>query len=89
MQSVWLKDYRSQNYRTDKKNAEVIIIGAGLSGLLTAWQLLQSGLDVLGLEAREIGQGTSGHTTGKITSQHRIFYHQFLQDQGRRRDALR
>ena len=56
MQSVWLKDYRSQNYRTDKKNAEVIIIGAGLSGLLTAWQLLQSGLDVLVLEAREIGQ---------------------------------
>jgi glycine/D-amino acid oxidase-like deaminating enzyme len=88
VQSVWLKDYRSQNYRTDKKNAEVIIIGAGLSGLLTAWQLLQSGLDVLVLEAREIGQGTSGHTTGKITSQHRIFYHQFLQDQGEEKGRI-
>lgn len=88
MHSVWLKDYRGEGYRSDKKKADVIVIGAGLTGLLTTWQLLQSGLDVLLLEAREIGQGTSAYTTGKITSQHRIFYHQFLQDHGEEKGRI-
>lgn len=88
MFSVWLKEYRSPGYRTDRKKADVIVIGAGLTGLLTAWHLIQSGFKVIILEAREVGTGTSGCTTGKITSQHRIFYHQFLQDHGQEKGRI-
>jgi len=88
MNSIWLKDYKSPGYRSDKKKADVIIIGAGLAGLLSAWHLRQAGFDVLVLEARKIGTGTSGCTTGKITSQHRIFYHQYLKDHGEQKARI-
>lgn len=82
MQSIWQKTAAHQGYRTDRRKADAIVIGAGLSGLLAAWELRRAGVDVLILEAREIGSGTSACTTGKITSQHRIFYHPFLQEHG-------
>ncbi|MGA6925241.1 MAG: FAD-dependent oxidoreductase [Desulfosarcina sp.] len=82
MHPIWQIDTDSPGYRTDRKKAGVIVIGAGLTGLLAAWHLRQSGVDVLVLEAREVGTGTSAGSTGKITSQHRIFYHPFLEAHG-------
>lgn len=81
--SIWFFDSKNTKvYSTDRKKAEIIVIGAGLTGLLTAWQLCQEGRDVLVLEAREIGSGTSGYTTGKITSQHSIIYQNLIDDFG-------
>ena len=53
---------------------DVIIIGAGMAGLLTAYYLQQEGKKVLVLEAKEIASGQTGRTTAKITSQHGMKY---------------
>lgn len=54
--------------------ADVAVIGAGLSGLLTAYELQNRGMEVVVLEADKIMSGVSGHTTAKITAQHGLIY---------------
>ncbi len=80
--SLWLKDTQGIGYVAEKKKADVIVIGAGLTGLAAAWRLCREGRDVIVLEAAEVGCGTSGHTTGKITSQHHLIYHYLLNQFG-------
>ena len=53
---------------------DVCIIGAGLAGLSTAYYLAQNGVKVAIVDKAEIGTKTSGHTTAKITLQHRLIY---------------
>ena len=53
---------------------DVCIIGAGAFGLTCAYYLSKLGYKVIVLEKNKIGQKTTGHTTGKITSQHGLFY---------------
>ena len=49
---------------------DVIVIGAGMAGILTAFYLQESGKKVLVLEAKTVGSGQTERTTAKITSQH-------------------
>ncbi len=53
---------------------EVLIVGGGITGVTCAWCLAQKGLRPVLLEAGEIGGGTTGNTTGKLTLQHGIIY---------------
>lgn len=53
---------------------DVIVIGAGMAGLLTAYYLQEEGKKVLVLEAKEVASGQTGRTTAKITSQHGMKY---------------
>ena len=61
-------------------NADVCIIGAGLTGLTTAYYLSKKGKKVVLLEKDRICSCTSGGTTGKITSQHELIY-KYLKDE--------
>ena len=54
--------------------ADVCIIGAGLTGLSTAYYLSKKGLKVIVVDKDGIGEKTSGHTTAKITLQHGLIY---------------
>ena len=46
--------------------AEVLVIGAGFTGLSTALAAAQRGADVIVLEAAEIGSGASGRNNGQV-----------------------
>ena len=48
-------------------NAEVCIVGAGIAGLSTAYELLQRGRSVIVLDDNPIGGGESGRTTGHLS----------------------
>jgi glycine/D-amino acid oxidase-like deaminating enzyme/nitrite reductase/ring-hydroxylating ferredoxin subunit len=56
-------------------NADAVIVGGGMCGLLCAYELLRKGVrDIVILEADRILNGTTAGTTGKITSQHGLIY---------------
>jgi glycine/D-amino acid oxidase-like deaminating enzyme/nitrite reductase/ring-hydroxylating ferredoxin subunit len=48
------------------KVTDVVIIGAGITGLSTAYNLVKSGKKVIVVESREIGMGTTGFSTGNL-----------------------
>lgn len=85
MGSLWIEGNKEKlNLKPlDKdEDTEVCIIGAGLSGLTTAYYLTLEGKRVVVVEKGEIGEKTSGNTTGKITSQHGLFYNYLINDYG-------
>jgi glycine/D-amino acid oxidase-like deaminating enzyme len=59
-----------------KKNIEVdtVVVGGGIAGISTAYLLKRAGQKVAVLEKDTIGYGTTGHTTGKVTSHHNLMY---------------
>lgn len=86
MKSLWIDGTENINqYPKLEKNieTEVCIIGAGIFGLTTAYYLTKNKIPVVLVEAeREIGIKVSGKTTGKITSQHGLFYDHLIKDNG-------
>ena len=62
----------------DLKNIDVGIVGAGITGITLAYLLSKRGLNVCLLEARDVLNGTTGHTTAKITAQHGLIYDEFI-----------
>ena len=65
--------------------ADFVVVGAGISGLTVASLLARDGSTVAVLEADRLGGGTSGHTTGKITSQHGLIYRELVERHGEER----
>jgi glycine/D-amino acid oxidase-like deaminating enzyme len=49
------------------RSADVIVVGAGITGLMTAVLLARARRDVLVVEARTVGACATGNTTGKIS----------------------
>jgi glycine/D-amino acid oxidase-like deaminating enzyme len=84
--SLWQKDNAGQTYMSFDKDIEVdvAIVGGGITGLTSAYLLKQSGLKVAVLEKRTVGAGTSGRTTGKVSSLHSLIYADLYQRLGRR-----
>lgn len=61
---------------------DTVVIGGGLCGLLTAYELQKRGVEVMVLEANGIGYGTSAKSTAKVTSQHRLIYDRLIRQRG-------
>lgn len=82
--SFWLDSTEKTNYPTLEEDirVDVAIVGGGMVGITTAFLLKEAGLQVAVLEADSILQGTSGHTSAKITSQHGLIYHKIKNEMG-------
>lgn len=68
-------------------SVDVAVIGAGIAGLCTAWELVRAGRTVAVLEADRIVGGVTGYTTAKLTAQHTLSYARIAGAQGE--DAAR
>ncbi|TQM33486.1 glycine/D-amino acid oxidase-like deaminating enzyme [Nocardia bhagyanarayanae] len=56
---------------------DVAVVGGGIAGLCTAWELVQTGRSVAVLEADRIAAGVTGYTTAKLTALHTLVYSEF------------
>ena len=80
MNSLWLSDnniFKNIDLNTTLEqdfSTDICIIGAGIFGLTCAYYLTKLGFNVTVLEKSDIASKATGHTTGKITSQHGLFY---------------
>ena len=85
MQSFWeeeRKNYKEyESIRNDMKTS-VCVVGGGLTGLTTAYYLSKY-TNVVLLERDRICSHTSGGNTGKVTSQHGVFYKYLIDSQGK------
>ncbi|MBM7650688.1 FAD-dependent oxidoreductase [Neobacillus cucumis] len=64
-------------------NVDVAIVGGGITGITAAYLLTKEGLNVAILEAGGILNGTTGHTTAKLTAQHGLIYDEFIHHLGK------
>lgn len=85
MESIWTESCQIKEREPLEGNieAEIAVIGAGLSGLLTASALQRSGYQTVVLEANRIASGQTRNTTAKITSQHGTIYRKLIDTVGK------
>lgn len=88
--SLWLQTPRLPSFPPQSRDlrTDVLIIGGGLAGLLTAHFLKQEGVDCVLIEANSICGGITGNTTAKITAQHGLIYHKLLRRFGEEKTQL-
>ena len=84
MKSVWSESckFRKREALNKDIKTNVLVIGAGIAGILTAYMLKQKGRDVVLIDAAEIASGNTKNTTAKITSQHDLIYSKLISEFG-------
>lgn len=67
--SIWKDNIKLPEFNKLKENIEVdiLIIGGGMTGINTLYQLRNSNLKTVLVEQNKIGMGVTSNTTGKIT----------------------
>ena len=84
MESLWRMScpIEKREPLSQNRTADIVVIGAGITGILTAYRLQKTGKEVVVLEKGRIAGGQTGGTTAKITSQHGLIYHRLITDLG-------
>lgn len=84
MNSIWKSSAELVQFPALKKDVktEVLIIGGGIAGLLTAYMLHQEGVPYILVEKDRIGGGVTQNTTAKITFQHGLIYQKLIKSFG-------
>ncbi|MEH7084021.1 FAD-dependent oxidoreductase [Neobacillus drentensis] len=73
---------------TEDISVDVAIVGAGITGITAANLLSKQGVKVAILEAGSVLNGTTGHTTAKVTAQHGLIYDEFINHFGEEKARL-
>lgn len=78
--SLWLKDGISSNMPKLEADidCDVCIVGAGITGIMTAYRLSESGLKVVLIDKDTPLNLSTGNTTAKFTFQHHLIYSEIL-----------
>lgn len=76
LESHWMTSTPSTAYRPldSDLDVDVLVIGGGIAGLSTAWEVSRTGRSVAVVEADRIAAGVTGYTTAKLTAQHTLVY---------------
>lgn len=87
MESIWKESVRlsSTDALTEDIRVKNVVIGAGITGILTAYLLQEKGQEVIVLEQDTIASGQTKNTTAKITSQHGYIYYDMQEKLGEAR----
>ncbi len=83
-ESIWSDGIKLPEFKKLRGNikTDVLIIGGGLCGILTAYLLKNAGVDYILAEGNKIASGITKNTTAKITSQHGLIYSKLIDDVG-------
>ncbi len=84
MKSIWRDiDFPTFKSLSGDISTDVLIIGGGIAGLLTAYFLDRAGVDYLLVEKNKICTGVTANTTAKITVGQGFNYHKILSLRGK------
>ena len=74
--SLWVATTDAGDFPTlaGDDRADVVVVGAGITGLTTARLLVEDGRSVIVVDAGPVCAGATGYTTAKITSLHGLAY---------------
>ena len=84
MKSIWEENCKFDKREDLKGNikTDILVIGAGIAGILTGYLLKQSGKEVVLIDKSETASGNTKCTTAKITSQHDLIYDKLIKEFG-------
>lgn len=83
--SYWREEVTLPRFDELKEDLKVdaVIVGGGITGITAAYLLVKEGLKVALMEAGTLLNGTTAHTTAKITAQHNLIYDEFINHLGK------
>ena len=75
-ESYWMDSTPATGYPPLDGDVEVdvVVVGGGIAGVCTAWELVRAGRSVAVLEADRIASSVTGYTTAKVSSLHTLIY---------------
>lgn len=82
MRTPWLRKAEETFYPPLQEDieADVCVIGGGITGITTAYLLQEEGRRVVLVERMKLAEGASGHTSGHLTSLVDAYYHNVIRD---------
>ena len=86
MKSYWIdsvKDAKKFKTLEDNIKTDICIIGGGLTGITTAYNLSKYKIRTVVIDKGRIGGQTSSNSTAKITSQHGLIYKYLIDSKGK------
>jgi glycine/D-amino acid oxidase-like deaminating enzyme/nitrite reductase/ring-hydroxylating ferredoxin subunit len=82
--SCWMADAEPRQFPSLRENTacDAVIIGSGIAGLSTAYELVRSGRQVVVIDRGPIARGMSARTTAHLASALDDYYHNFIATRG-------
>ena len=75
-ESYWMDSTAATSYPVvpEGVDVDVAVVGAGIAGICTAWEVARSGRSVVILEADRLAAGNTGYTTAKLSALQTLIY---------------